>query len=187
MNLQPLEPQQLLPVQRMAAVLFPWESEHQQALAAVVYPNTREAFLRSHALADVRCWTSHAGSEVAGFATLYQYAAQPDEMWLAWFGFREEFRGRGAGAQLLDEVIAIAKREKHHTLRLWTTDEEEYAAAIRLYLRRGFVSENCSALPGETWRTHVFSLGLSHEGARPWASLPNQPMLCGRDSALVAA
>jgi GNAT superfamily N-acetyltransferase len=187
MNLQALEPEQLLATQRIAALLFPWESEHQEALAAVIYPTVRDAFLHRHSLHSVRCWTTKSGHDVAGFASVYGYTAQPDELWLAWFGLRPEFRGRGAGAELLDAVIALAEREGRETLRLWTTDEEEYATAIRLYLRRGFVPEVCAPMPGETWRTEVFSLALRGGRPRLWADVPQRPALCGREEPLVAA
>lgn len=187
MNLLPLEPEQLLETQRIAALLFPWESEHQEALAAVAYPNLRDEFLTRHALSSVRCWTSRVGQEVAGFAAVYAYDAQPDELWLAWFGLLPEYRGRGAGAELLDEVIALAQREGRETLRLWTTDEPEYATALRLYARRGFVSEPCPALPGETWRTEVLSLALRGGPVRAWSMLAQPPPLCGREHSLVAA
>jgi GNAT superfamily N-acetyltransferase len=187
MNLQPLQPQQLAGVQQLAARLFPYEDEHQQALAAVVCPDVRDAFTARRQLAGVRCLTSSEGDELAGFASLYEYAAQPDEMWLAWFGLKEAFRGRGAGAELMDAVISLGRREQRHTLRLWTTDEREYGAALRLYLRRGFTVETCPPLPGETWTCHVLSLGLTSLGARPFTSLLHPPALCGRESALVAA
>lgn len=187
MKLLPLEPEQLLETQRIAALLFPWESEHQEALAAVVYSGARDDFMARHALSSIRCWTSKAGSEVAGFATVYGYVNHPDELWLAWFGLLPEFRGRGAGAELLDAVIALAQREGRETLRLWTTDEPEYATALRLYARRGFVSEPCVPLPGETWRTDVWSLALHGGAVRPWSSLAQRPPLCGREHPLVAA
>jgi len=141
MNLVPLMPDTLVEAQRLAAELFPWENEHQAALAAAVAPVAHTAFLRDRGLASVRFWTSLQAGRVAGLAGLYNYTAQPEETWLAWYGLETAARGRGKGAELLDWVIAEARAEQKRVLRLWTTDEEEYAKAITLYQKRGFRSE----------------------------------------------
>lgn len=182
MNFQPLEAGRLADTQQIAAVLFPWEREHQVALATAAYPGGHEDFLSAHRLASVRCWTAHIGSgPVTGLATLYGYRAQPDELWLAWFGLLPAVRGHGGGARFLDWLILSARREGRHTLRLWTTDESEYERATQLYRSRGFMSEAQPALPGETWRTFVFSLSLTAESTIPWSSVLDRGELCGRE------
>jgi len=188
MNLVPLMPDTLVETQRLAAELFPWEHEHQAALLAAVAPTVHAAFLRDRGLASVRFWNSIHDGQVAGLAGLYHYAAQPDETWLAWYGLRPAARGRGKGAELLDWVITEARAEKKRVLRLWTTDEEEYAKAITLYRARGFSSEAWSALPGETWHTLVLSLGLDGHEPLTWARRSPSGVLCGREAPqLVAA
>ena len=95
---------------------------------------------------------------------------------------------RGKGAELLDWVIAEARAEQKRTLRLWTTNEPEYAKATALYQTRGFRSEIWPALPGETWQTLVFSLGLDGQPPTTWAQRSPQHELCGREAPqLVAA
>jgi len=113
-------------------------------------------------------------------AMLYGYRAQMDEVWLAWFGLSPFARGCGAGALLLDRVITDARKEGRRVMRLWTTDESEYTAAVRMYMRRGFRGEIATPLPGETWNTMVYSLGLDGQIPMPWASVRNRGELCGR-------
>lgn len=188
MNFQPLVAEHLRATQRAAAELFPWEREHTTALAAAVAPVEHAEFYASHRLASVRCWTTHVGhGPVCGMATLYRYYAQPDEVWLAWFGLLPEARGLGGGAKLLDWLIGAARAEGRHTLRLWTTDEEEYGRATQLYLRRGFIPELQPALAGEDWRTFVYSLGLDGHAAIPWSAVLDRGELCGREIPAVAA
>jgi GNAT superfamily N-acetyltransferase len=187
MQLVPLMPDTLVETQHLAAELFPWEHEHQSSLLAAVAPGVHAAFLRDRGLASVRFWTSIQDGRVAGLAGLYNYAAQPDETWLAWYGLQVDARGRGKGAELLDWVIAEARAEQKRVLRLWTTDEEEYAKAIALYRARGFRSEAWNALPGETWQTLVLSLGLDGSEATTWAQRSPHGELCGREAPQLAA
>ena len=180
-------PDTLVETQHLAAELFPWEHEHQSSLLAAVAPAAHGTFLRDRGLASIRFWTSIQDGHVAGLAGLYNYTAQPDETWLAWYGLQVAARGRGKGAELLDWVIAEACSEQKRVLRLWTTDEDEYAKAITLYRARGFRSEPWPSLPGETWQTLVLSLGL--DGCEPttWAQHSLHHELCGREAPQLAA
>lgn len=188
MHLQPLAFDDLASAQRVARELFPWEDEHQVALAAVVRAGDHARFLAERRLAAVRCWTAHnCTGAISGLVTVYDYQTQPREVWLAWFGLLPVARGQGDGGRLLDWLIARARAEARHTLRLWTTDEAEYAAAVRLYLRRGFVVEDHPSLPGEDWRTLVFSLGLEGRPPVPWSSVLGRGELCGRHAAPAAS
>lgn len=181
MNLEPLTVETLRATQLIANELFPWEHEHQEALCASLAPERHVDFYISRGLDSMRCWTANKGGVVGGMAMLYGYRAQMDEAWLAWFGLRSAFRGCGAGRDLLDGIIARAKEEGRHVLRLWTTDEAEYASAVKMYTRRGFRPEMADRMPGETWNTFVFSLGLDGQVPSLWTSLPERGELCGRE------
>ncbi len=187
MNLEPLAPETLKATQLVAAEMFPWEHEHQVALPAAVAPQAYRNFYEQRRLDSVRCWTALEAGGVCGMATLYAYERQREETWLAWFGLKSSVRGRGAGSAFLDWVISVARGEGRRVLRLWTTDEPEYAAAVRLYMRRGFVPELCDPLPGESWKTLVFSLGLDGREAMPWATVPARGELCGREAPVAHA
>jgi GNAT superfamily N-acetyltransferase len=188
MNLVPLMPDTLVETQQLAAELFPWEHEHQVALAATVAPASYSEFFQSRKLAAVNFWTPMLAGRVCGLAGLYHYHDQPDEAWLAWYGLHSSARGHGEGTALLDWVIAEASAEHKKTLRLWTTDEAEYAKAMNLYTSHGFRPEPWSALPGETWHTFVLSLGLDGQAPIPWAQRSPFGELCGREAPqLVAA
>lgn len=180
-TIQPLTKESLLKAQALAAKLFPWEDEHQDALAAVVADSDSTGFLLARGLEQIRAWCLMADNRVVGIASLYEYRSAPDEVWLAWFGLSPEVRGLGLGGTLLDGVIALARREHKSVLRLWTTDEEEYATALKLYARRGFKPEIQTTLPGENWETVVFSLALKGGiVARPWRGTLSGAQLCGR-------
>ncbi|MDD3179787.1 MAG: GNAT family N-acetyltransferase [Opitutaceae bacterium] len=186
----PLTVEHLVEVSRVAAALFPWESEHQEALATALAPEAHRVFLGEHGLASVCCWVALKGNLIAGLACFYVYDDRPDEVWLAWFGLRPEMRGQGKGRQFLDWCIATSRGEGRKILRLWTTNESEYAAARQMYERSGFICENWPALPGEDWTTYVLSLGLDGACPTPWRTVSSPRELCGRvipDVAVVAA
>ncbi|MFA5265828.1 MAG: GNAT family N-acetyltransferase [Opitutaceae bacterium] len=187
MNLEPLYADTLLATQQIAVELFPWECEHQEALSASLAPHAHADFYNSRGLDSVRCWTAMRQGSVEGMAMLYGYKAQIDEVWLAWFGLRASARGCGAGAMLLDGIISNAREEGRRVMRLWTTDESEYAAAVRMYQRRGFKPEMTTPLQGETWSTMVFSLGLDGQIPAAWSSVRNRGELCGREAPEVHA
>lgn len=183
MKFLPLQAETLAATQQVAVELFPWEHEHQLALPAAVDPAAHTGFYTDRGLESVRCWTTHLmGGPVSGMAMLWGYRAQPDELWLAWFGLLPVVRGRGAGTKLLDWLIALARTEGRRTLRLWTTDEAEYMTAMGLYTRRGFRAEQYPPLPGENWNTLVFSLGLDGRIPMPWSDMSNRSELCGREA-----
>jgi L-amino acid N-acyltransferase YncA len=109
------------------------------------------------------------------------------ETWLSWYGLLPVARGRGHGARLLDWIIRTSREEGRAVLRLWTTVEDEYRLAIRLYEKHGFMTEEYPALPGETWRTVVMSLSLNGATPLPWLSVADRPELGGRLAPMAAA
>jgi len=187
MKIEPLQPAVLEETRRVAAELFPWESEHHTALEAALFPEAHAEFLSSRRLECARFWTASLAGRVVGMAGLYDYRGMSSETWLSWYGLLPVARGHGYGTRLLDAIIKTTREEGRAVLRLWTTDEDEYLAATRLYEKRGFTAEEYPALPGETWRTLVMSLGLDGAAPIPWLSLANRPELGGRVVPLAAA
>jgi GNAT superfamily N-acetyltransferase len=187
MRIEQLEPAVLEETQRVASELFPWEDEHRMALRAALFPEAHTGFLRARRLNAARFWVAHYEGRVAGLASLYDYVGMPSDAWLSWYGLLPVARGRGNGGRLLDWVIKTARSEGRTVLRLWTTVEDEYRLAIRLYEKRGFTAEEYPPLPGETWRTIVMSLGLTGATPIPWLSVVDRPWLCGRVAPPVAA
>jgi len=187
MRIEQLEPAVLEETQHVASELFPWEHEHHTALRAALFPEAHAGFLRARRLNAARFWIARYEGRVAGLAGLYDYHEIPSDVWLAWYGLLPFARGRGHGSRLLDWVIRTACAEGRTVLRLWTTVEDEYRLAIRLYQDRGFTAEEYPPLPGETWRTIVMSLGLTGATPIPWLSMVDRPELCGRVAPLVVA
>ena len=145
MKIEPLHCALLAETASVASELFPWETEHQIALQAALYPQAHAEFLASRRLEAARFWAARFNGRVVGLAGLYDY----------------RYEGRSV-------------------LRLWTTVEDEYCTAIRLYEKRGFTAEDYPPLPGESWRTLVMSLGLNGTTPIPWLSVGDRPALCGR-------
>jgi GNAT superfamily N-acetyltransferase len=187
MKIEELQSAQLDEARQVIAELFPWEDEHQTALAAALRPEAHTGFLSARRLERVRFWPARFDNRVVGVAGLYDYRDMAAETWLSWFGLLPVMRGHGHGARFLDRIIDLARQEGRTVLRLWTTDEEEYGAATRLYLKRGFTVEDYPMLPGEDWRTFVMSLGLNGTTPIPWLSLEHRPELCGRIIPLAVA
>ena len=182
MNMQSLSRETLSVAQEVAVELFPWEHEHQLALSASLDPVGHDAFYRERGLESVRCWTPVEAGRVGGLAMLYAYRARREELWLAWFGLRSMLRGCGAGNRTLEWLVAQARSEGREMMRLWTTDEAEYASAVSLYRRHGFVAETVPALAGENWRTWVFTLMLNGKAVVPWSAVAGRGELCGREA-----
>lgn len=187
MKIEQLRSVHLDETRRVIGELFPWEGEYQIALDAALDPAGHAAFLDRRHLERTRFWTAHFDGQVVGVAGRYDYRGMPAETWLSWFGLLPVMRGHGYGARFLDSVIKVAKDEGRSALRLWTTDEDEYGAAIRLYQKRGYAAEHYPTLPGETWRTLVMSIGLNGATPIPWLSLCDRPELAGRTVPLAAA
>ena len=187
MKIEELTPARLEETRRVIAELFPWEDEHQTALAAALDPDAHGAFLVDRRLDRIRFWIAVFDGRVVGVAGLYDYRGMPAETWLSWFGLLPVMRGHGNGARFLDWIINAGRQEGRAVLRLWTTDEEEYHAATRLYEKRGFTTEDYPMLAGEEWRTLVMSLGLNGATPIPWLSLPDRPELGGRVVPLASA
>lgn len=179
MNVHALTPLELAQACGLASRLFPWEVEHQTALAAALAPAEHTSFLAERELRRVRAWAEGDGTRVDGLVTFYEYWEPGDELWLAWFGLAPGARGKGQGAALLDWAIGVARSEGRTALRLWTTIEEEYAPALKLYASRGFFPELLPPAEGEAWQTVVLSLPLG-KSCDPWAVRYAGRDLCGR-------
>ena len=180
MRIERLDPTVLDEARCVASELFPWENEHHTALGAALFPEAHAGFLASRRLESARFWIARVDGRIAGIAGLYNYRAMPSETWLSWYGVLPVARGRGHGSRLLDWGIRTAREEGRAVLRLWTTVEDEYRTAIRLYEKRGFTAEQYPPLPGEAWPTIVMSLGLTGATPIPWLSIADRPELCGR-------
>ncbi len=187
MKIERLDLTVLEEARRVASELFPWESEHHTALGAALFPEAHAGFLVARRLESARFWIARVDGRVAGISGLYNYRAMPSESWLSWYGLLPVARGRGHGGRLLDWLIRYAREDGKTVLRLWTTVEDEYQAAIRLYRNRGFTAEQYPPLPGETWQTIVMSLGLTGATPIPWLSVADRPELGGRVAPLAAA
>lgn len=187
MKIEQLEPTVLEETRRVAAELFPWEHDHHTALGAALFPEAHASFMEVRRLESARFWTARIDGRIAGLAGLYDYREMPSETWLSWYGLLPVARGRGHGARLLDWIIRTSREEERAVLRLWTTVEDEYRLAIRLYEKQGFTAEEYPALPGESWRTVVMSLRLNGATPIPWLSIADRPELGGRMAPLSAA
>ena len=76
---------------------------------------------------------------VVGVTGLYQEPDDPDSLrWLGWFGVVPEYRGRGYGRRILEATESLCLRMKVTTLKLWTTEDDEEAAAQILFEKKDY-------------------------------------------------
>ena len=55
-----------------------------------------------------------------GVVGLKELKEDPDSIWLSWFGVIQEYRFKGYGSQILDDILGIAKKYNRKYLRLLT-------------------------------------------------------------------
>lgn len=78
----------------------------------------------------------------AGFSGTYAYKQAPNDRWLGWTGVSDKFGRMGIGEKLVSEAFGRAHNRGATTNRIWTSEEEQYACARRLYARLGFTEEH---------------------------------------------
>lgn len=69
----------------------------------------------------------HSGEPVA-FIGLYEIEGYPDDIWVNWFGVREDKRRKGIGTQLLFKIVEIARLYDKKNLRLHTLKNLNFEA-----------------------------------------------------------
>lgn len=85
----------------------------------------------------------------AGISGYYSHVGHEADVWLGWTGVMPEFAGNGVGEAVVRAAFDAASFDGIKNLRIWTSNEDQYAAARRLYTRMGFQEEpyQASALP----------------------------------------
>ena len=63
-----------------------------------------------------------------GVVGLYDISKYKDTIWLGWFGVLEEYRFKGYGAQIFNDIVEIAKGYNKKFLRLFTYEVWNYEA-----------------------------------------------------------
>ncbi len=124
---------------------FPWDPVRKRALLAGLLERPGEG----------RLWLARCQGRVVGYALVAFYfslefdgrAALLDEFYLD-----PEFRGRGVGGALLEDVVAALSAEGAGIVRLEV--DGRHPEAARLYARRGFVSDGRA-----TWSRRLGSGG----------------------------
>jgi putative acetyltransferase len=85
---------------------------------------------------DVTFWSIWDGVSLAGCGALKELDAEHGE--IKSMRTHADHLRKGAGAQMLEHIIATAKSRGYHRLSLETGSGEAFDAAHRLYLRYGF-------------------------------------------------
>jgi putative acetyltransferase len=113
---------------------------------------------------DITVWTAWKDTQIASIGALKELSPAHGE--IKSMRTHPGFLGQGAGAAILDHIIAVARKRGYRQLSLETGTGPAFDAAIRLYERRGF-------LPGDAFadypQTH-FNQFLHLELADPPAS-----------------
>ena len=82
------------------------------------------------------------GGRFAGITGYYFHYRQhkDDELWLGYFGLREEFRGNGIGKKMLKKTLNMMKKfnDNLKTVKLYTSNREQERGSHFLYRCVGF-------------------------------------------------
>ena len=85
---------------------------------------------------DVTFWTMWDGEQVVACGALRELSPAHGEV--KSMHTKADFRGRGAGAQMLEHILTEASRRGYERLSLETGSHEAFMPAQRLYQRNGF-------------------------------------------------
>jgi GNAT superfamily N-acetyltransferase len=112
----------------------------------------------------------------------YRIEGHESDAWLGWTGVLPEFAGNGTGATLVREAFAdAARRRPTETLRIWTTREDKYDTARRLYTRLGFTEESYEPGAHDAARMiSVFTKSAAEGAANPSWQGAAYPIDCER-------
>lgn len=79
--------------------------------------------------------------EPVGITGYYNIKDHEEDVWLGWVGVLEKFHRQGIGKELVQQAFARAASHNPKNERIWTTQEEAYDDARRLYRKMGFTEE----------------------------------------------
>ncbi len=106
----------------------------------------------------------------AGITGYYSIEGHEDEAWLGWMGVLPPYRRGGIGHELVQQGFAKAAEKNTRTFRIWTTLEDDYANARRLYTNMGFLQEpyRAGAIDGAKLITIFSKSARFHDDLQLW-------------------
>jgi len=119
---------------------------------------------------ELTFWIVYDGGEPIGVSGLYSYNEYKDDAWLGWFGVLPYKRNKGYGLKMLEHFENYAREKGYKAIRLYT-DEISNKDAIKLYTKRGMISEkyNNENEDKEVIKTTlIFSKSLTNEPVQKW-------------------
>lgn len=142
-QIQPLDQFTLLPATLLRDAIFTDMTVlEKETLSASIDPKKYEKWFPKIGVTKLEYWvhTDAISDSISGLIGLYNNLDdESDEIWLGWYCVNPELRGQGIGDKLLDFAINESRSRGKKVLNLYTTNEDKYASARRLYEKRGFI------------------------------------------------
>ena len=107
-----------------------------------------------------------------GVIGLYEIKDYPDTIWLSWFGVLKEYRFKGYGAQIFEDIIVKAKKYNKKFLRLFTYELWNHDAQIfykkHMQIEEYYTNKDDDQFDIKEGKCKIFGISLCDEPINKW-------------------
>ena len=111
-------------------------------------------------------------SKPIGVVGLYDIHKYNDTIWLSWFGVLKQYRFKGYGTQIFNDIIRIAKKYNKKFLRLYTYEKWNYEAQnfYKKHMQIGeyYTNINENQYDIKVGKCKIFGYSLCREKIKFW-------------------
>lgn len=107
-----------------------------------------------------------------GIIGLYEQDGDDESIWLSYFGLLKQYRKKGYGKRMLNDVIELAKRYNKKYLRLYTYEVWNSVAQDfykkHMQLEEYYINKNDNQIDILEGKPKIFSYSLTGDKIKPW-------------------